>query len=79
MASSKITLSVDRENYLAARAEAERMDTTVSHMTNLFFQSLASRAGCIGNGRASRLRGAFASEEADESHRLVRALKSKHL
>lgn len=78
MASSRITLSVDREHYRAARAAASRMETTVSHLTDLFFQSLAEPS-LHSPGRAKSLRGAFRGEVAEDSHALVAALKAKHL
>ncbi|QQS05463.1 MAG: hypothetical protein IPK50_00855 [Fibrobacterota bacterium] len=82
MASSRITLSVDREHYRAARLAATRMETTVSHLTDLFFQTLAEPSP-PSQGRAKSLRGAFRGafrgEIADDSRALVAALKAKHL
>ena len=79
MASSRVTLSVDRDHYRAARAAAARLDTTVSHLTDLFFQSLASSPDRAMTGISARLRGAFRSTEVDDSRALVAALKAKHL
>lgn len=78
MASSRITLSVDREHYRAARLAATRMETTVSHLTDLFFQTLAEPSP-HSQGRAKSLRGAFRGEVGDDAHALAAALRAKHL
>lgn len=79
MASSRITLSVDKEHYRAARKAAQKMDTTVSRLTDLFFQTLAVPEAKSGKGKLSALRGAFLASGKDERHALVSQLKAKHL
>jgi hypothetical protein len=54
------------------------METTVSHLTDLFFQTLAEPSPAS-QGRAKSLRGAFRGEVADDSRALAPALKAKHL
>lgn len=79
MASSRITLSVDKEHYRAARKAAQKMDTTISRLTDLFFQTLAAPGSASGRGKLSALRGAFQASDKDERHALVSQLKAKHL
>ena len=79
MASSRVTLSVDREHYRAARKAAQQMDTTVSRLTDLFFQSIATPTATTPDRKVAALRGAFRNPEADDRKALVSALKAKHL
>lgn len=79
MASSRVTLSVDREHYRAARKAAQQMDTTVSRLTDLFFQSIAAPTATTTNRKISALRGAFRGALDDDRNSLVSALKAKHL
>lgn len=79
MASSRITLSVDPKHYQAARKAARRMDTTVSRLTDLFFQTLAVPGTPDTSSKLSGLRGAFRSPEIDERRTVVDRLKAKHL
>ncbi|MEK7390976.1 MAG: hypothetical protein AAB214_00270 [Fibrobacterota bacterium] len=78
MASSRVTLSVDREHYRAARKAAQRMDTTVSRLTDLFFQSIAAPATATPNRKVAALRGAFRSAGLDDRKVLVASLRAKH-
>lgn len=79
MASARITLSVDRDHYRAARAAAARMETTVSHLTDLFYESLASDRKLAQPSMASRLRGTFRGSVPDDKAALASALRRKHL
>lgn len=79
MASARVTLSVDRDHYRAARAAAARMDTTVSHLTDLFYQTLAADSRPKPKGVASRLRGTFQGSVEDPRKTLASALRRKHL
>jgi hypothetical protein len=79
MASARITLSVDRDHYRAARAAAARMETTVSHLTDLFFESLAADPVGVQGSVANRLRGSFRGSITDDKAALVAALRRKHL
>jgi len=79
MASTRITLSVDKDRYRAAREAAAHMGTTVSRMTDLFFGSLAAGRTAKGASKVGRLRGAFRSEGANERRSLLSGLRAKHL
>jgi hypothetical protein len=79
MASSRITLSVDPKHYQAARKAARRMDTTVSRLTDLFFQTLSTPGSPDASSKLAGLRGAFRSPELDERKTIAARLRSKHL
>lgn len=79
MASSRITLSVDPKHYQTARKAARRMDTTVSRLTNLFFQTLAAPGTPDTSSKLSGLRGTFRSTELDERKTIADRLKAKHM